>query len=172
MTAIETRALNAPDPVQPTGRYPQAFEVVGAKRLLYVSGQIPVHADGMLPKTFKEQARLAWANVEAQLRAAGMSLDNLVKVTIFLSDRAYNLENREVRRAVLGDRPVALTVIITRNLDPGLLLEIEAGAAGLISLPHPRTIPSILSWPGLSRPSAIILLRSVRTAGSSGQARG
>ena len=100
--------LNAPDAVQPTGGYPQAVEVVGAKRLLFVSGQIPVRADGTLPKEFKDQARLAWANVEAQLRAAGMSLDNLVKVTIFLSDRAYNLENREVRRAVLGDRPVAL----------------------------------------------------------------
>ena len=87
MTAIEKRPLNASDAVQPTGGYPQAVEVVGAKRLLFVSGQIPVRADGTLPKEFKEQARLAWANVEAQLRAAGMSLDNLVKVTIFLSDR-------------------------------------------------------------------------------------
>ena len=129
MTAIEKRALNASDAVQPTGGYPQAVEVVGAKRLLFVSGQIPVRADGTLPKEFKDQARLAWANVEAQLRAAGMSLDNLVKVTIFLSDRAYNLENREVRRAVLGERPVALTVIITGIFDPAWLLEIEAVAA-------------------------------------------
>ncbi len=129
MTAIEKRALNASDAVQPTGGYPQAVEVTGAKRLLFVSGQIPVRADGTLPKEFKDQARLAWANVEAQLRAAGMSLDNLVKVTIFLSDRAYNLENREVRRAVLGERPVALTVIITGIFDPAWLLEIEAVAA-------------------------------------------
>ena len=129
MTAIEKRPLNASDAVQPIGGYPQAVEVVGAKRLLFVSGQIPVRADGTLPKEFKDQARLAWANVEAQLRAAGMSLDNLVKVTIFLSDRAYNLENREVRRAVLGDRPVALTVIITGIFDAAWLLEIEAVAA-------------------------------------------
>ena len=129
MTAIEKRPLNAPDAVQPTGGYPQAVEVVGAKRLLFVSGQIPVRADGTLPKEFKEQAHVAWANVEAQLRAAGMSLDNLAKVTIFLSDRAYNLDNREVRRAVLGDRPVALTVIITGIFDPAWLLEIEAVAA-------------------------------------------
>ena len=130
MTAIEKRALNAPDAVQPASSYPQAVEVVGARRLLFVSGQIPVRADSTVPKEFKEQARLAWANVEAQLRAAGMGLDNLVKVTIFLSDRAYNLENREVRRAVLGDRPVALTVIITGIFDPAWLLEIEAVAAG------------------------------------------
>ena len=129
MTAIEKRALNAPDAVQPTGGYPQAVEVVGARRLLFVSGQIPVRADGTLPKEFKDQARLAWTNVEAQLRAAGMSLDNLVEVTIFLSDRAYNLQNREVRLAVLGNRPVALTVIITGIFDPAWLLEIEAIAA-------------------------------------------
>ena len=63
MTAIEKRALNASDAVQPTGGYPQAVEVVGARRLLFVSGQIPVRADGTLPKEFKDQARLAWANV-------------------------------------------------------------------------------------------------------------
>lgn len=126
---IEKRALNAPDAVQPTGGYPQAVEVAGAQRLLFISGQIPVRADGGVPKEFKEQAQLAWANVEAQLRAAGMSLDNLVKVTIFLSERAYSVENRAVRRAVLGDRPVALTVIITGIFDAAWLLEIEAVAA-------------------------------------------
>ena len=126
---MDKRALNASAAVQPTGGYPQAVEVVGASRLLFVSGQIPVRADNTLPTEFKDQARLAWANVEAQLRAAGMSLDNLVKVTIFLSDRAYNLDNREVRRAVLGERPVALTVIITGIFDPAWLLEIEAVAA-------------------------------------------
>lgn len=126
---VEKRALNAPDAVQPTGSYPQAVEVAGAQRLLFISGQIPVRADGEVPKEFKVQARLAWANVEAQLRAAGMSLDNLVKVTIFLSERAYSTENREVRRAVLGDRAVALTVIITGIFDAAWLLEIEAIAA-------------------------------------------
>jgi 2-iminobutanoate/2-iminopropanoate deaminase len=126
---VETRALNAPHAVQPTGSYPQAVEVAGAQRLLFISGQIPVRADGEVPKGFKEQARLAWANVEAQLRAAGMTLDNLVKVTIFLSERAYSVENREIRRAVLGDRPVALTVIITGIFDAAWLLEIEAIAA-------------------------------------------
>lgn len=126
---VEKRALNAPDAVQPTGSYPQAVEVAGAQRLLFISGQIPVRADGEVPKEFKVQARLAWANVEAQLRAAGMSLDNLVKVTIFLSERAYGAENREVRRAVLGDRAVALTVIITGIFDAAWLLEIEAIAA-------------------------------------------
>ena len=49
----------------------------GACRVL-VSGQIPVTADGSVPESFEDQARLCWANVIAQMRAAGMTLDNLV----------------------------------------------------------------------------------------------
>jgi 2-iminobutanoate/2-iminopropanoate deaminase len=126
---VDRNAWNAADAPQPMSRYAQAVEVTGAKRLLFVSGQIPVRADGTVPNTFAEQARQAWANVEAQLRAAGMSLGNLVKVTIFLSDRAHNLENRAVRQEVLGDQEIALTVIITGIFDAAWLLEIEAIAA-------------------------------------------
>lgn len=129
MTDARRRAINATDAPQPVGGYAQAVELTGAQRLLFISGQVPVGADGHVPSGFKEQARLAWANVQAQLRAAGMGLDNLVKVTIFLADRAYGLENREVRREVFGDRQIALTVIITGIFDAAWLLEIEAVAA-------------------------------------------
>ena len=129
MTDAQTRGINAADAPQPVGGYAQAVEVTGAKRLLHISGQIPVGVDGAVPSGFKEQARLAWANVQAQLRASGMGLDNLVKVTIFLADRAYGLENREIRREVFGDRQIALTVIITGIFDAAWLLEIEAVAA-------------------------------------------
>ena len=83
-----------------------------------------------MPKDFTSQARLAWANVEAQLRAADMTLDNLVKVTTFLADRAHAMENRQVRNAVLAGRTPALTVTITGIFDPDWLIEIEAVAAG------------------------------------------
>jgi enamine deaminase RidA (YjgF/YER057c/UK114 family) len=126
---VDRKALNATGAPQPAGGYAQAVEVTGAKRLLYISGQIPVRADGSVPGRFDEQARQAWANVDAQLRAAGMTFDDLVKVTIFLSDRAYSLENRAARQQALGDRKVALTVIITGIFDAAWLLEIEAVAA-------------------------------------------
>ncbi|MBL4906308.1 MAG: RidA family protein, partial [Sneathiella sp.] len=58
--------------------------------------------------------------------AADMTLDNLVKVTIFLSDRKFAMENRAVRADVLEDRKPALTVIITGIFDEDWLLEIEA----------------------------------------------
>ena len=126
---MDKRFINAPDAPQAGGSYSQAVEVLGASRLLHVSGQIPVRSDGTVPDSFGEQCRLVWANVEAQLQAAGMGLDNLVKVTTFLSGRRYADENGEVRRAVLGDRTPALTVIITGIYDEAWLLEIEAVAA-------------------------------------------
>lgn len=123
------RAISAAGAPQPVGGYAQALEVKEPTRLLFISGQIPVRPDGTVPGTFAEQARQAWANLEAQLKAAGMTFSNLVKVTIFLSDRAHSVENRALRREVLGEQEVALTVIITGIFDAAWLLEIEAIAA-------------------------------------------
>ena len=58
-----------------------------------------------------------------------MSFDDLVKVTIFLSDRRYGVENRQIRQEMLGPRSPALTVIITGIFEAAWLLEIEAVAA-------------------------------------------
>lgn len=111
------------------GSYAQAVEIADASRLLFISGQIPVADDDRLPTDFKEQARIAWANVGRQLRDAGMSFADVVKVTIFLSDRRYRQQNYEVRNEVMGSLRPALTVIITGIYDEAWLLEIEAIAA-------------------------------------------
>ena len=111
------------------GQYAQAAEVTGATRWLYLSGQIPVAPDGSLAPDFTGQCEQVWDNLETQLRTAGMTLDNLVKVTTFLSDRRSALENRAVRLEVLEGRQPALTVIITGIFDESWLVEIEAVAA-------------------------------------------
>ena len=111
------------------GSYPQAVEVTGPTRWLYISGQIPVAPDGSLADHFTSQCEQVWDNIETQLAAAGMTLDNLVKVTTFLSDRDWALENREVRVRRLAGRQPALTVIITGIFDEDWLVEIEAVAA-------------------------------------------
>jgi enamine deaminase RidA (YjgF/YER057c/UK114 family) len=111
------------------GSYPQAVETTGATRWLHLSGQIPVAPDGSLAADFRGQCEQVWSNVETQLAAAGMTLDNLVKVTTFLSDRRDALDNREVRLARLAGRQPALTVIVTGLFDEAWRVEIEAVAA-------------------------------------------
>lgn len=119
-------------PINPVAglSYSQAFEVTGAQRLLFISGQVPADENDVVPSDYPSQYRLAWANVEKQLLAAGMTFDNLVKVTIFVSDRRYLKESAGLRQAILGDRSPALTIVITGIYDEAWLLEIEAIAAG------------------------------------------
>lgn len=120
---MKTTAIN------PTGvSYAQAHLATDFTQLLFISGQVPADASGKVPADFKDQARLVWKNIETQLHAAGMTLDNLVKVTTFLSDRQYRQGNYEVRTEVLGDRSPALTIIIAGIYDETWLLEIEAVA--------------------------------------------
>jgi len=127
---MKRRDLNAGDAPQPAmGTYSQAVELSGASRIVFVSGQIPVTANGTVSHDFEAQARQAWANLVAQVHAADMTLDNLVKVTIFLSDRKYIPEYRRAREEALQGRKVALTTIITGIFDEGWLLEIEGVAA-------------------------------------------
>lgn len=117
-------------PVNPTPgtAFAEACEISNFSRLLFISGQVPQVAGQPIPPDYRDQYRLAWANVEVQLKAAGMSFDNLVKATIFLSDRALIAQSGGLRRDILGDRTPAITIIIAGIYDAGWLLEIEAVA--------------------------------------------
>lgn len=126
---MKLTTINSPSAPQAIGGFAQAVEVRDVKRLLYISGQIPESPSGVVPVDFKSQARLVWSNVCAQLAAAGMTIENLVKVTTFLSSREYAAENREVRQEVLGAHSPALTVILCGIFEERWLLEIEAVAA-------------------------------------------
>lgn len=114
-------------PINPTdGAYAEAMEVTNFRRLVFVSGQVPVDAQDRVPATFREQARVAWANVAAQLAKANMTVKHIVKMTIFLSDRKYRGEAYESRAEVLGDHCPAMTIIICGIYREEWLLEIEA----------------------------------------------
>ena len=117
-------------PINPNSiAYAGACEVAAGARLLFVSDQVPERPDGSVPDDFTSQCRLTWANIERQLHDAGMTLDNLVKVTTFLSDRRYRDENSLIRREVLKERTPAITIIIATIYDEAWLLEIEVIAA-------------------------------------------
>ena len=126
---MQIRHGNAPATAAPLSNYSNYTEVENPARWLFVSGQIPQTAEGDTPARFEDQAVLAWENVIAQLADASMTVENLVKVTIFLSDRQYAAENRAVRERFLSGHPTALTVIMTGIFDTAWLLEIEAVAA-------------------------------------------
>ncbi len=105
--------------------------VTAPPRTLYISGQVGVDASGQVGKDIGEQARLATANVNAVLAAAGMSPSNLVKVTIYLTDQGDVPGFMEAAAGALPSPPPATTLLIVKGLAaPNLLVEIEAIAAG------------------------------------------
>jgi 2-iminobutanoate/2-iminopropanoate deaminase len=113
----------------PETAFAQANEVSGFSRLLFISGQVPEDESGYVPPDYAGQYRLAWANVEKQLKAAGMTFDNLVKATIFLSDRALIAQSKGLRASILGERTPAITIVLCGIYEEKWLLEIEAVAA-------------------------------------------
>jgi len=126
MKLITVNSAQAPLPVGP---YSQAIELSEHKRIVFVSGQVPVAADGSVPQDFEAQCKLTWKNVFAQLRAADMGIENLVKVNTFLSSRDYLELNRDIRQAFLEDHKPALSVVIAGIFDEQWFIEIEAIAA-------------------------------------------
>lgn len=126
---MKTTSINSESAPKAVGGYSQATLIEGAQRFLFISGQIPETPDERVPTDFQSQCRLTWTNVIAQLNAAGMSVANLTKVTIFLSSREYAESNSAIRREFLGNHNPALTIIVAGIFDEKWLLEIEAIAA-------------------------------------------
>ncbi|MDC7677769.1 RidA family protein [Asticcacaulis machinosus] len=115
-------------PINPTGTgWAQTNRVENAQTLVFVSGQGPVDAAGHVPEDTAEQIRLAWGNVETQLKDAGLTLANLTKVTTYLTDRAYIPEMISVRKDVLGlEIAPTMTLALCGLYDERWKVEIEA----------------------------------------------
>ncbi|MDF5753291.1 RidA family protein [Spongiactinospora sp. TRM90649] len=111
---------------QSPGDYTHGTLVTGARRTVFVSGQVPWAEEGKVPEDFETQCRIVWRNVLGVLAEAGMGVRNLAKVTTYLSDREYRAANGRIRKEVLGDHTPALTIIITDIYSEEWLLEIEA----------------------------------------------
>ena len=108
------------------GNYTHGTLVDGARRTLFVSGQVPWPQGRTVPEDFESQCRITWRNVLAVLADAGLGVTSLAKVTTYLSDRRYREANSQIRQEVLGDHRPALTIIITDIYSEEWLLEIEA----------------------------------------------
>ena len=119
---MQRRDINAADAPAPAGQYTQAVEVTGATRTLYLRGQVGVAADGSIPSDAEAQCALAWRNLQAQLRAAGMEITNLVKITTIVRDPADTVAGRA---AVLGTHRPASTLIIGGLSNPAWKVEVE-----------------------------------------------
>lgn len=115
---------NAPAAVGP---YSQAIVANG---FVFTSGQIAlIPAEGkLLDGGVQAQARQVLQNLQAVLEAAGTSLNNVVKTTVFLADINDFLAVNEIYGEFFSENPPARSAFEVANLPLGALVEIEAVA--------------------------------------------
>jgi enamine deaminase RidA (YjgF/YER057c/UK114 family) len=127
MPAQVTRS-NPPAVRAPTG-YTHAIEITGDYRRLIISGQVGIAQDGSVPSSPEGQIAQAFANLRAILTAHGMTVQNIVKTTAFLTDRGLLASYRQARGAVFGEHAPASTLLFVAGLaDAAWVVEIEAEA--------------------------------------------
>jgi 2-iminobutanoate/2-iminopropanoate deaminase len=94
--------------------------------LIFVSGQPGLDvATGAVPASFADQARNAFENVAAVLNAAGVSLSDVVKTTVYLAEASqFEVMNELFREYFPSEPPTRATPIV--QLPKGLLISVEA----------------------------------------------
>lgn len=124
-TVIKTDAAPAA-----VGPYSQAIATTG-RRLLFCSGQIALDPAGgvIVGKSAPEQARQALTNLRAVLEAAGGSLDNVVRTTIYLVDIGQFGAVNEVYAEFFRAEPPARAAVAVAALPKGGAVMIDAVAA-------------------------------------------
>lgn len=112
------------------GKYSDAVETAPNLRWLHTSGTPGLSKDKQLPKHIAGQSKLAWAHITELLRKAGMTVDDIVKVSQYLT-RAEDIPAYvKVRSDVLGSlRPAFMLVVVPQLIWPEVLVEVEVIAA-------------------------------------------
>jgi len=114
---------NAPEP---KGAYSQAIK---ADNLIFVSGQAAVDIDTgkfLEPGDIVKQTDITMKNIKAILEAAGSSLENVIKTTVFIDDISKFGDFNSVYQKYFKINPPARTTVEVANFFEGMCIEIDA----------------------------------------------
>jgi enamine deaminase RidA (YjgF/YER057c/UK114 family) len=114
----------------PAGRYVHQIEVTHPSRILFISGQIGIRADGTVPRDPVDQLDIAMGYVVANLEAAGLGVEALTKVTTYAVGSLDPAGRRAVLDKHLGAHVSCSTLVFVAALArPEFLVEVDAWAA-------------------------------------------
>ena len=124
MARIERFLLE--DQPAPVSHYCHA---VKADNRLWLSGTVGMDAKGNIPDDVVDQFQVAMNNLDKALRAAGGRPENIVKVTVFLTDVNDRSKINPLRQKYFDEhRPASTLVEVSALVLPALKVEIEAEA--------------------------------------------
>lgn len=105
------------------GPYSQAIDT---GTFVYASGQIPINpATGEIPEGIEAQTKQSLANVCAILKEAGLTVDNVVKTTVFLADMGDFVAMNEAYASVFTAPYPARSAVAVKTLPKNVLVEVE-----------------------------------------------
>ena len=109
------------------GPYSQAIRT---DSFIFTAGQVGLDPSTgeLVAGTVEEQTRQALSNLRNVIEAAGSSMDNVVKTTVFLKDMADFPKMNAIYAEFFGENPPARSTIAVAGLPKGGLVEIEAVA--------------------------------------------
>ena len=120
----------------PLGSYSHQIEVTGNERLLVLSGQVGMRQDGTVPEDPLEQIDVAFENIFRNLRAAGMDVSDLIKITYYLVGEIDTARRREVVLSKLqGNQPCSTLLYVAGLASPIYKVEIDAWASRAEQVP-------------------------------------
>ena len=116
------------DAPAPIGPYSQAVEVNG---FIYCSGQIALDAKSgdIVGENVEDQTKKVMSNIEAVLKAADLTFQNVFKTTIFLKDMDDFGKVNAIYAEAFTDEPPARSTVAVRTLPKDVMVEIEVIAA-------------------------------------------
>lgn len=120
--------ISTPEAPAAIGPYSQAVEAGG---LIFISGQLPVDpvTGKMAAADTALQTGAVIRNLEAILRSRGLTLDSVVKTTVFMTDLGQFQKMNEVYAGFFARNPPARATVEVKALPKAALVEIEAIAA-------------------------------------------
>ena len=105
-------------------------EIPPNARLLYCNGQVGARHDGTVPDDPKEQLEVIFERIRIILAAADMTFEDIVKFSVYVTDKAIFDAYFELRARTMGDHnPPATLLIVPAFPRPGVVVEVEAVAA-------------------------------------------
>ena len=116
----------------PVGRYVHHIEVDRPEKVVFISGQVGMRADGSIPDDAVEQLSIVLENILRNVEAAGLEPSDLVKITTYVvaGTELDPARRREAIERILGDHVTTSTLVFVAALAaPQYRVEIEGWAA-------------------------------------------